>query len=170
MAKSAAAVAVKATPQVQTSGGKVTVACKMPHGLILRAFEEYDDLIPVLGHGGTVRVEKRYREIPGKRVMIYGTAVVFGQQPKTRIVGGYALTEGVDKNFWDAWLAANKDLDLIKNRLVFAYDTTERAADAAKEHRSTTSGLEPLKPDNDPRRPKSPHRNVKDVQTADVEA
>lgn len=55
-----------------------------------------------------------------------GEHVVLGFGPLTAdrrfdlLVGGYALTGGVDKLAWEQWLAQNADSDMIKKQMVFA--------------------------------------------------
>lgn len=49
------------------------------------------------------------------------------EQPFRRRVFGYALTEGVDKNFWDTWLEQNKDAAYVVGKLVFAMPNNDRA-------------------------------------------
>ncbi len=148
--------------------GCVTVACKMPRGLILRVFEEFEHHEPVLG-GGT-RLVKQSREKPGApRVTIHGNAIPFGRLPKFRIVGDYALTEYVDAQFWKRWWDQNQSLEMVQSNLIFACDVTEDAVARAEEQAELKSGLEPLNTEGDYRDPKTPFKNVADIETADVE-
>lgn len=126
----------------------VTVACKIPNGLILRVFnqEEYDE--PVLGGG--VRKAKRAVQV-GNPVKIDGPAVPFGMQPNSPISGGYALTAGVDADIWTKWLEQNADLDAVKNKLVFAHARQDSAAAEARENETRVSGLQPIDPNGDAR-------------------
>lgn len=142
--------------QPSSAGAKVTVACKLPHGLRIRAFEFVTENEPVMG-GGIKEV--RVARPRGEPILINGTAFPFGQVPNYRIVAGYALTEGVDKDTWDAWLEDNKNSAMVRNGMIFAYEKTAEAVDAAKDHRKLKSGLEPLHLDSDgqlddPRRPR----------------
>jgi hypothetical protein len=148
--------------------GVVTIACKMPRGLILRVFEQVEVHEPVLG-GGT-RLIRQSREIPNApRVVVNGNAVPFGRMPKFRIVGGYALTEYVDAQFWKKWWEQNQELELVKNNLIFACDLTEDAVDKAEEMAETHSGLEPLNPEGDYRKPRAPNKNVGQIEQAELE-
>lgn len=137
----------------QSAGAKVTVACKLPHGLVLRLFRMEEEAELVMG-GGT-RMRKVARPT-GEQVVLHGNAVPFGTIPMHRIIGGYALTEGVDKDFFDAWLEQNKSAAYVRNGLVFAYEKAEATEGRARENASRLSGLEPLNKDGDPRVPKSP--------------
>jgi hypothetical protein len=147
----------------------VTVGLKLPQGLILRLFKMEDATGP-----GYVPGERRAVEY-GERVRIRGTAHEEGMRPKVPIVGGYALTSGVPKDFWDAWLEQNKDSDLIRNKLIFAYSKVDSAKAAAREHKSTRSGLERLDTStrtvgdrevpNDPRWPVRANANITPIAT-----
>ena len=61
----------------------------------------------------------------------------------SRIIGGYGLT-AVDKDFWDAWVAENHTLVLLKNGMVFVQDSGNKAEGQAKEQAELKSGFEPL--------------------------
>lgn len=143
----------------------MTVACNLPHGVTLNVHEFVDAHEPVLGGG--MRDYKIAREVPGKRFEVFGNAVPFGGHPRTRIVAGFALTKGVPKDIWDAWLEQHRTLPMVKNGLIFAYGNTEDAADHAKGGGKILSGLEPINPGDDPRIPRSLNPNVSGVQPAD---
>jgi hypothetical protein len=126
----------------------VTVACKLPNGLILRNFAMEDADEPVLG-GGT-RVVKRAKQLPGQ-VVIKGNAVPFGVVPQHQISSGFALTDGVDKAFWDKWIKDNQDLDAVRNGLIYASPKRDFVEGIARENAKKRSGLEPMNPDKDTR-------------------
>lgn len=149
-----------------TSGGaKVTVACNLPHGVRLRNFKmaATREVVP----GGVSR-DINVAEAIGGDVLIRGVATEVGKLSRAPIVSGYALTKGVDKEFWEAWLKDNKNSAMVINQCIFAYDKTDDAADAAEERSGETTGLEPLEIDSDPRRPQSLSRLVGDVEQADT--
>lgn len=154
-------------------GGKVTVACKMPNGLMLRVFNEVEVSVPLFG-GGTKTV-KEYQEVEGApRVQIKGTAVAFGQTPRAAMAGGYALTPNVDAEFWEQWLAQNRTSDMVRNNLIFATKQPAQARDKAKEQAGIKSGLEPLNPAMkqkgermvpvDPRYPRAANPNISEIE------
>lgn len=60
------------------------------------------------------------------------------------IVGGYGLTEGVDKDSFEKWLSIHKDQPYVKNELVFAQAKANSAAAKAVENAEVKSGLEGL--------------------------
>lgn len=98
----------------------VTVACKLPNGLLL--------------------------ELQGEeRVKLAGTAVPWGVAP--RDVGGYALTHNVDADFFARWLSVYKDYTPVKRGLIFAYPKSQDAQARALEMKNEKSGLEPIDPE-----------------------
>lgn len=131
----------------ESSTGRVTVACKVPNGIVMRVFSMVDDHEPVMG-GGTRRVKKA---VPvGESVHIFGPAVPFGAAPRVLIAGGYALTTGVPEDIATEYMKQNADGDIVKNQQVFIYATEASARDAALERADIKSGLEPLDPQNLP--------------------
>lgn len=134
--------AVKTT-KASHAGGKVTVACKVPNGIIMRTFEWCMEDVPVFGGGVK---EAKVARPTGDQVLIHGPATPFGVLPKVLIVGGYALTPGVDEATWETWLKQNEKSDLVKKNQVYAYAKAEMAGDWAKEHASVRSGLEGINP------------------------
>jgi len=83
-------------------------------------------------------------------------------QTRHRIVMGYAVTEGVSKDLWDAWLAVNRKSPVVLNHCIFASEKSGYGDGEAKEHRNAVTGLEPFKQEGDPRRPR-PRANMSDV-------
>src|SRR4051812_36311075 len=102
-----------------SAGAKVMVACKLPHGIVIRPFKWAPRAEPVMGGG--VRETKEAQSI-GDQIVIHGPARKIGEDSRVRVVAGYALTEGVDKDAWDQWLETNANSDMVKQRLIFAYE------------------------------------------------
>lgn len=129
---------------------EVTVALKHPNGIILRLFEMVETQEPVMGGG--FRTFKLARQ-KGPQVRINGNAHPQDKAPLQPLAGntGFALTYGIDKAFWDEWLAQNKDTDLVKNGLIFAHEKESNTTAQAKAHASLKSGLERMDPDNLPK-------------------
>lgn len=128
------------------AGAKITVCCNVPNGLRLRLFEFVDASEQVLG-GGTRTykiaqpIQRNDRSV---EVLIKGPSVPHGVRPDYLIVGGYALTQNVDKDFFDEWMRQNKDTQLVKNRAIFANESPIEAEAQARDNRDAKSGLEPL--------------------------
>lgn len=143
----------------------VTVACKIPSGLVLQLCEEQDRSEAVMGGG--VKNFKQFFKV-GEKVTLNGFSVPRGPdfdadnvQP---VAGGFGLTYGVNAEFFRKWMEQNKDSDMVRNKLIFAHEKPEYVRDKAKERQADVlSGLEPLKQAGDPRAPRG-------VRTAEKEA
>lgn len=129
------------------SSSTVTVACKLPHGLVLRLFRMEDYEVPVPG-GGT-RTEKRAVQ-KGESIKVNGVAVPYGKAPTTIISDGYALTTNVPSDFFEEWLRQNAEADYVKNKMIFAKPREEDVKAFAKENAGRRSGLEPIDPEKPP--------------------
>jgi hypothetical protein len=134
----------------------LTVACKMPQGIIARVFEMVDFDEPVMGGG--VRTVQRARQL-GDPVTIKGFAVPQGHE--NNAPGGYALTYGVDAEFFNKWLEQNAETAMIKKGLIFAMSRTDSATSKAKEQAKLKSGLDRLDPEN------LPIKRVKSASTSE---
>lgn len=148
----------------KTTGETCTVACKLPHGLLIRGFKKATRQVPMAG-GGTR--EETYFRPDGSQVEIMGTAKLLGAESRTRVSGGYALTANVDRELMERWIETNKDMPAVRNGLVMIFGKASEAAQEALSNADTRSGLEPLNPKNDPRRPKSQSKGVGSVTIAD---
>lgn len=127
----------------------VTVACKVPNGLILRLFDMVDVEEPVMGGG--VRVVKRARPRDGQ-VTLNGPAVPYGER-RPAGAGGYAYTFGVDAEFFEEWLKQNAETDVVRNELVKHAASRSRLDGVCRDLKDVRSGLEPITPDKDKRIP-----------------
>jgi hypothetical protein len=160
-----------AAPAVHTpskGGGTVTVACKFPAGILLQLCRETTYVEET--SGGT-RLERRRFDKVGKIIAVRGPARANGQTPKGYVLphveGGYALTHGVDKDFFEEWMRQNKDNPLVTNGMIFACDSVGSATSKAREQEELLSGFEPITPDDDPRIPRSLNPLVSPVETAE---
>lgn len=151
--------------QAPKSAKTVAVACNMPNGMLLHLQESYIEHEQT--QGGIVRDVTRHRKV-GEGVRVAGPAMPVGvpNPPRKQIVGGYAITRGVDADFWTKWLEQNKDAPYVKNGCIFATPSRDATEAKAEEQQDFKSGLEPLDPTftiakdgsvvpNDPRYPKA---------------
>lgn len=150
------------------AAGKVTVACKIPTGLELQHCTP-TKWIEETPSGSRERL--RYDRV-GPTVFVRGTAYPVGTIPKGYpsrpiMVGGYALTPNVDADFFDEWIRQNKDTDMVRNRMIFAYARRDDVVGEARENKDRQSGLEPLNPENDPRMPRPINAMITPIETAD---
>lgn len=147
---------------VSSAGAKVTVACKMPNGIRIRAYRMVETTEPIFGGG---RRTLQVGEPCSDYVTIHGTSVPVGMPSRILNVEGYAITSGVPKDIWDSWLKDNAQSAIVKNKLVYADEDKDYVEDWAKEHGAETrSGLEPFMPDGDPRGPRANNPNLSKVE------
>lgn len=136
--------------------GTVIVASKIPQRLDLQLCEPR---IEERRHRETRWTETVMAKI-GPMVRIEGTAYPRGTQPEgfrdpPQKIDGYALTPGVDAEWWEEWAEQNKDSPFIKNGLIFAVRSVNDVRSRARQEFSKLrSGLDPMRPDDDPRLPK----------------
>jgi len=124
--------------------GQVTVACKLPHGLILQICKEVEKA--EAQRDGAHKLVKEWIRLPEK-VKIKGYLEKYRVDlPPAAQGSSYALTHGVDKDFWDQWLAQNRDLDMVKAKLIFASDKQDTIRTATKDYEKVKCGLEPINP------------------------
>jgi hypothetical protein len=131
-------------------GATVTVALKHPNGIICRLHQmvEVEERLP----GGGVQKVKIAR-VTGQQFKLNGylRRPQGNEPPLPASPGSFALTHGVDKDLFEAWLAQNQDLDLVRNNLVFASEKANYTMDEAREKKALKSGLEPIDPNKLPR-------------------
>lgn len=146
------------SPLSQASGTEtVTVACKMPNGITMRLHEMVEERRIV---NGMVIEEKIARlveaggtncELPGRYKLngfsIDLHAMSTGVPPDHEIQGGYGLTYGIPRDYWERW-AQTDGKDFVARNIVFAAASEQRARDKAREMKGVASGLEPIDQSN----------------------
>lgn len=80
-------------------------------------------------------------ELGNQEVEIHGTN-------SARVIGGHGITYDVDADFFDAWLKAHSDRDMVKNGLIFAHEKAADVKAEAAEKKGNKSGLEAINPDS----------------------
>jgi hypothetical protein len=133
-----------------TTGDTVTIACKLPAGVILRVFEWHDYMEPL--RDGTLKESRRAIPVPDAQFVVRGTWISTAGQAYNRnngavadlLPGGYAITEGCPKAIWDTWLEQNKQSDLVKNGIIFAFPDRNSVVEEVKKRPDVVSGLEPI--------------------------
>ena len=127
------------------AGSTVTVACKIPNGLVLQLSELYDTTEPSPSGARPIKASRKV----GEAISVKGPArPLSGMPPDYQIIGGYGLTYGVPADFWHDWKDQNRDLDAVRQNLIFASTSHERAMAQAKDMKTIRSGMEPLDPDS----------------------
>lgn len=97
----------------------VAVGCKLPHGI----------------HMDITREGK-----PRERFTLRGVN-------SARVIGGFGITEGVPKEFFDEWMRQHKDHPAVKQGLIFAHAQPRSVEDMAIERKELKTGLEGLDPE-----------------------
>lgn len=154
--------------QASHGGDKVVVCCNLPAGMRLRVFRMVDFREPAMG--GVTRESKIAERVGEEDVIIHGSACSPDKRPKCIITeSGYALTPGVDRDTWEAWLEQNKNQPYVKRRMIYAMPNEIDARDSARELVEVRSGLEPLNidPSSDPRVPRPAEGNVGALTVSD---
>ena len=114
-----------------------TVGCKLPNGIILESGY-------VVENGNVVRSPDY------KRIVLAGANQEHLRTSRedrillpARLRFKPGITENVDEDVFDAWIAAHPDSNIVKNKLIWkAKNRTEALAIAAADERKI--GLEPL--------------------------
>jgi hypothetical protein len=130
-----------------TAGQKVIVGSKLPMDLEIQLCrkEEFDEE----GMGGTRR---RVRWVMyGPAYLIRGYSYPLNppegfedQKARAVISNGAALTPGIPKDFFDAWLDQHKTDPMVTNHNIFAATKADAAKGMAKDFKEFDSGLGPL--------------------------
>lgn len=171
----AAAAPEIASPAIQSPEPKsttmVTVACKIPNGIILQLCKEtkYWEETP-----GGARERTRFDKV-GPRYLVAGPAYPNGQAPKDYpepppIAGGFALTSDIPKDFWEQWLVQNRETSFVVNGQVFGMATFDRAQGESREQKEIVSGFEPISQDLDPEKDPRLPKPIKGLGVSMVEA
>lgn len=147
-AASAEAPPVIETPVVRARD-TVTVACKLPNGIVLRAFDMVDAEEAAPSGQRTV---KRAQQREGT-CRIRGNALDLEQVKRDPenippMSMGFALTHDVPRDLWENWLEANRQTEMVKNGLIFAHGEEASLRAMASERRGVRTGMEPINPDS----------------------
>lgn len=171
-----ASSAAIASPSVILSGEKssgrmVTVACKIPNGIILQLCREtkYWEDTP------SGSKERKRFDRAGPRYHVAGPAYPNGQAPKgyperVPTAGGFALTSDIPKEFWDQWLEQNRETSFIVNGQVFAMSTLDSAQGKGREQKDIMTGFEAISQDLDPEKDPRLPKPIKGLGVSMVEA
>ena len=128
----------RAPSPAAATGNMVSVACKLPHGLILRAQAKQKRRQAHMG-GGLEDFE--IFEPTGEQAVVKGYL-----HPQALIVDGAAITQ-VPRHIWENWFELNKTSDMVVGGFVKGHDRHEFAVGHAKEVARERNGLEPIDPD-----------------------
>lgn len=104
---------------------QVVVYCKLPNGLHLNV---NDTVITLRGYNHGRRDDE--------------------ENPKPILPNGITYAY-VPTDFWEAWHRQNKDLECVKNKMVWAEKSMQNAKKSAKE-KAIKTGFEPLSQESNP--------------------
>jgi len=127
-----------------TGTDTVTVACKLPHGLVLRVFQREEVMLPA---GATMIKSEMWAALP-ESYTVKGNAHPQNEAPRCLIVDGYAMTPGIPREHWELWLHQNRKHPAVMNGLIFAHGKQADVRAEAHEKKDTKSGLERIDPNN----------------------
>jgi len=128
----------------ETGGATVSVASKLPMPYVLRLTKKVERVIQA--HGGT------HREIISLPAPELGEYIVDGcsfaqnKGPHQQLAGGFAITHGIPKAFWEKWLEQYAQMDSVKNGFIFAYSEAASTVSRAREMEDVKSGFERIDP------------------------
>lgn len=132
------------------SQGEVTVALKMPAGLILSTFimREINEATPV----GFRQVQKAFPS-GRQQVRLNGYATPVGMSPKCEVINGFAITKGVPADIWEQWLKDNIDSIMVERGIIYGDPDMDNVKRHCLEHDKLENGLQPINPKGDIRMP-----------------
>lgn len=79
-------------------------------------------------------------DVDGKVVHLLGAN-------SSNVIGGYGLTENVDKDYFEKWLKQHANQRYVKGEMLFAQAKTNSAQSKASENAGVKTGLEGLPQD-----------------------
>jgi hypothetical protein len=137
--------------------GTVTIACKLPNGIIIDEQKMVETQEMVMG-GGTRAVHVAQKT--GRRAVINGVAAPYGHDRRDAtgaavpIHSAFALTYGVDADVWANWLSFNQNSAMVLNGMIFANAKAGEVQAEARARETIRSGMEPMDQVSDPRSPR----------------
>jgi len=123
----------------------VTVACRLPHGLVLQLQRQTSRPEPVMGGGFR---DVHVWEKVGQTVTLKGWSHPVDRAAPTDITNGYALTYGVDAEFMTAWMEQNADHPAVISGNIMVMTRTGDIKTKTQDHVGERVGFEPHDPKN----------------------
>lgn len=135
----------------------VSIACKLPHGLIMQLQRFIEVREPTQTNPDRiVKVAEKF----GPTHTIKGFANG-ARDPDVTVIGNFAINNGVPAEFAQAWFEQNAEHPAVAGGFVYLHRTAGGAAGYAREHAKKLSGFEPADPSALP-------QEFKDVETMDA--
>lgn len=152
-----------AAARAQTKTGEtVTIACKLPCGILAEVWDMDPDKAMQVpdGMGGmkTIHPRLRYSAV-SERLLIKGNAaarrmergddrgIPLSELPSLEQVSdGFGLTFNVNKDWAGLWFSQNKDWPPVRDGMIFQAKNAASAKDQARDHKGIKTGMEPIDP------------------------
>ncbi|HKJ95379.1 MAG TPA: hypothetical protein VKA32_07100 [Gammaproteobacteria bacterium] len=133
----------------------------MPRGVPKKKEAEQSSVEPVKKTPGTVTVGCKLPN--GLHIDYQGKRVTLNGSHSNSIIGGHGLTQGVDRDWFNAWLKDYAEFAPVKKGLIFAHEDRPSVEAEAREKEGEKTGLEGINPEDktDPR--------MQGVETAEQE-
>ena len=128
-----------------TGGATVSVASKLPMPFVLQLHDKVKMHEPVMG-GGQREVIAYQKRFGAPTFTIEGNSFAQNKGPHQQLVGGYAITHGIPKDFWDEWVSQQGESDIVKNEMIFAHEQANSTTSNATDLQNLKSGMERLDP------------------------
>lgn len=84
----------------------------------------------------------------GLIIEVGGQSVELNGANASNIIGGHGITYNVDADFFNAWLEAHQDRDMVKNGFIFAHEEAENTEAEAQEKTDNETKLEAINTDD----------------------
>lgn len=84
----------------------------------------------------------------GLIIEVGGQSVELNGANASNIIGGHGITYNVDADFFNAWMEAYQDRDMVKNGFIFAHEEAENTEAEAQEKTDNETKLEAINPDD----------------------
>ena len=134
----------------ETGSETVSVASKMPFDFTLRLFDFVEKHEPVMGGGSrSYKIAEQRRGTP--EFVVMGNSFPQNKGPHQPLSGGYAITHGIPKDFWEAWLEQHAEADYVVNSIIFAQGDSASITAETKEKEGVKTNIERLDPNNLPK-------------------
>ena len=166
MANADTTLTLKKQSEATWGNETVTVASKLPMPFTLQLHHKVKRRIQA--HGGVTEIEV-FEPVIGTKskpssFIVNGNSYIKRQgDAGGDIQFGYSITTGIPKDFWEEWEAQYRDLDAVKNGMIFAHKEKASTLAQAREYEEQKSGMERLPKDD----PKELARIQKGVETSD---
>lgn len=120
----------------------VSIACKLPHGLILQLQRKKTIAEPTpTAPDRTVEISERF----GPTYTIKGFANG-AKDPDVMVIGHFAINNGIPADFAAKWFEQNDEHPAVVGGFIYLHKSASGATGYAREHAKMLSGFEPADP------------------------